>query len=317
MAKKATTQEEETIAPKETTPIANEASTEEQPVNNEADQTQEKFAKAGKKSKKHIEEVQAEAERQARKASAATEVVEKKAGPKPVTRSRLERRGKNYRAAYEKIEKGKSYALKDAIALALETSPVKFDATVEMHFRLNVDPRQADQNIRSTVTLPAGTGKDVRVAVFAPLDVAKKAKAAGADIAEDDEFLARLDKEQLDFDVLIATPQYMPKLGKYARLLGPKGLMPNPKAGTVTNDIEKAVSEAKSGKIEYRVDKQSIVHVGIGKVSFGVDKLNDNAQAFIDSLKGQKPASIKGSYIKSVHLSTTMGPSLIVENTYN
>ena len=145
----------------------------------------------------------------------------------------------------------------------------------------------------------------------------KAAKAAGADIAEDEEFTKRLDKEQLDFDVLISTPQYMPKLGKYARLLGPKGLMPNPKAGTVTTDIEKAVKEAKAGKIEYRVDKQAIIHVGLGKVSFGADKLMENVNAFIESLKGQKPASIKGQFVKSVYISTTMGPSIQVENIYN
>ena len=282
----------------------------------EAPAVEEKFAKAGKKSKKHIEEVRAEEERQARKLEAAAES-EKKVGPRPVTRSRFERRGKNYRKVSEKIEKGKAYSLADALKLAIETSPVKFDATLEMHFRLGVDPRQADQNIRATVTLPAGTGKDVRVAVFAPLDVCKTAKTACADIAEDEEFTAKLDKEQLDFDVLISTPQYMPKLGKYARLLGPKGLMPNPKAGTVTTDIEKAVKEAKAGKIEYRVDKQAIVHVGLGKLSFGADKLMENVNAFVDSLKSQKPASIKGQYVKSVYISTTMGPSILVENLFN
>ena len=277
---------------------------------------EEKYAKAGKKSKKHVEEVKAEVERQARKAEAAA-APEKVSGPKPVTRSRLERRGKNYREAYAKVEKGKAYSLKEAVELAIATSPVKFDATLEMHFRLGVDPRQADQNIRSTVTLPAGTGKDIRVAVFAPLDVCKAAKAAGADIAEDEEFTKRLEKEQLDFDVLISTPQYMPKLGKFARLLGPKGLMPNPKAGTVTTDIEKAVKEAKAAKIEYRVDKQAIVHVGLGKVSFGADKLMENINAFTESLKSQKPASIKGQYVKSVYMTTSMGPSILVENIYN
>ena len=277
---------------------------------------EEKFAKAGKKSKKHVEEVKAEEERQARKLEAAA-APEKKAGPKPVTRTRLERRGKNYKKAAEKIEKGKVYNIDDAIKLAIETSPVKFDATLEMHFRLGVDPRQADQNIRSTVSLPAGTGKTVRVAVFAPLDLCKAAKAAGADIAEDEEFLKMLDKEEINFDVLISTPQYMPKLGRYARMLGPKGLMPNPKAGTVTTDIEKAIKEAKAGKIEYRVDKQAIVHVGLGKVSFGADKLKQNVVAFTDSLKAQKPASLKGQYIKSVFISTTMGPSIQVENIYN
>ena len=279
-------------------------------------EAEEKYAKAGKKSKKHVEEVKAEEARQARKLEAAAEP-EKKVGPKPVTRTRLERRGKNYRKAAGQIEKGKAYALKDAIELAIKTSPVKFDATLEMHFRLGVDPRQADQNIRSTVSLPAGTGKTVRVAVFAPLDVCKAAKAAGADIAEDEEFLKKLDKEEIDFDVLISTPQYMPKLGRYARMLGPKGLMPNPKAGTVTMDIEKAVKEAKGGKIEYRVDKPAIVHVGLGKLSFGADKLEENVNAFIDSLKAQKPASIKGQYIKSVYMTTTMGPSIQIENIFN
>lgn len=279
---------------------------------------EEKFAKAGKKSKKHVEEVKAEEERQARKAErAAVESAPKPKGAVPVTRPVIERRGKKYQDAAKMVEKNKAYALKDAIELALKTSPVKFDASLEAHVRLGVDPRQADQNIRTTLVLPNGNGKTVKVAVFAPLDVCKTAKAAGADIANDEEFLKQLDKGVVDFDVLISTPQYMPKLGKYARLLGPKGLMPNPKAGTVTMDVEKAVKEAKAGKIEYRVDKQAIVHVGLGKVSFGTDKLLENANAFFESLKAQKPASLKGSYVKSVYLTTTMGPSIAVENLYN
>ncbi|MBP5648151.1 50S ribosomal protein L1 [Candidatus Saccharibacteria bacterium] len=228
----------------------------------------------------------------------------------------MERRGKKYQEAAKLIEK-KPYSLKDAVELAIKSSPAKFDASVEIHARLGVDPRQADQNIRTTMVLPHGNGKTVRVAVFAPLDACKTAKAAGADIAEDEEFLKRLEKGTIDFDILISTPQYMPKLGKFARLLGPKGLMPNPKAGTVTMDVEKAVKEAKTGKVEYRVDKQSIVHIGVGKVSFGADKLVENATAFLDSLKAQKPASLKGSYVKSVFITTTMGPSIQVENIYN
>ena len=279
----------------------------------------ETYAKSGKKSKKHIEEVKAEEERQARKAerAAAEAAGEKPKGAKPVTRPRIERRGKKYQEAFKLVEKGKAYTLKDALDLAIKTSPVKFDATIEAHARLGVDPRQADQNIRTTIVLPNGNGKTVRVAVFAPLDVCKAAKAAGADIAEDEEFLKQLDKGVIDFDVLISTPQYMPKLGKYARLLGPKGLMPNPKAGTVTMDVEKAVKESKAGKVEYRVDKQSIVHIGLGKVSFGADKLLENANAFFDSLKSQKPASLKGTYVKSVFITTTMGPSIEIENLYN
>ena len=278
-------------------------------------EVEETFAKSGKKSKKHIEEVKAEEERQARKLErAAEEAVEKPKGEKPVTRPRIERRGKKYQEAHKLVEKGKLYTLKDAIELAIKTSPVKFDASVEAHVRLGVDPRQADQNIRTTIVLPNGNGKTVRVAVFAPLDVCKAAKAAGADIAEDEEFLKQLDKGEINFDVLISTPAYMPKLGKFARLLGPKGLMPNPKAGTVTMDVEKAVKESKAGKVEYRVDKQSIVHIGLGKVSFGSDKLLENANTFFDSLKAQKPASLKGTYVKSVFITTTMGPSIAVEN---
>lgn len=280
----------------------------------------EKFAKSGKKSKKHIEEVKAEEERQERKKERAVkdaEMANKPKGVAPVTRPRIERRGKKYQEAYKLIEKDKIYNLKDALELAIKTSPVKFDASVEVHARLGVDPRQADQIIRTTLVLPNGNGKEVRVAVFAPLDVCKVAKTAGADIAEDEEFLKRLEKGVIEFDVLISTPQYMPKLGKYARLLGPKGLMPNPKAGTVTTDVEKAVKEAKAGKVEYRVDKQAIVHLGIGKVSFGADKLLANAEAFFNSLKNQKPASLKGSFVKSVYVTTSMGPSIQVENLYN
>ncbi len=278
----------------------------------------ETFAKSGKKSKKHIEEVKAEEERQARKEERkAEEAAVKPKGAAPITRSRLERRGKKYQEAAKLIEKEKVYSLDEAITLAIKTSPAKFDASVEIHARLGVDPRQADQNIRTTLVLPNGNGKTVRVAVFAPLDVCKGAKAAGADIAEDEEFLKQLEKGEINFDILISTPQYMPKLGKFARLLGPKGLMPNPKAGTVTADVEKAVKEAKAGKVEYRVDKQAIVHIGVGKVSFGAEKLAENAKAFFDSLKAQKPASLKGSYVKSVYITTTMGPSIQVENLYN
>ena len=293
---------------------AEEAKAEEAPV-----EAEEKFAKAGKKSKKHVEEVKAEEARQARKAEAkaAEAAAEKPKGAKPVTRPLIERRGKKYQEAAKQIEKNKAYGLKEAIELAIKTSPVKFDATVEAHVRLNVDPRQADQNIRTTLVLPNGNGKTVRVAVFAPEDIAKSAKAAGADKAADEEFLKDLEKGTIDFDVLITVPQYMPKLGKFARLLGPKGLMPNPKAGTVTTNVVDAVKQAKAGKIEYRVDKQSIVHVGLGKVSFGTDKVLENAEAFFASLKGQKPASIKGQFVKTVFVTTTIGPSISVENIYN
>ena len=308
------------MAEENTAPIKDDAAVETTEVVEEVVETtgEEKFAKSGKKSKKHIEEVKAEEERQARKAEtkALEEAGEKPRGATPVTRPKIERRGKKYQAAAKLVE-DKLYSLKDALELAVKTNPAKFDATVEAHVRLGVDPRQADQNIRATVVLPNGNGKDVRVAVFAPLDEAKKAAAAGADIAEDEEFLRRLEKGELDFDVLIATPAYMPKLGKFARLLGPKGLMPNPKAGTVTVDLEKAVKEAKAGKVEYRVDKQAIVHIGLGKTSFDQAKLLENAETFLNSLKSQRPASIKGAFVKSLYLTTSQGPSILVENIYN
>jgi large subunit ribosomal protein L1 len=279
-------------------------------------------AKAGKRSAKALAEAEAKVEKEARKeagdtspADGSEEVVKK--GPKPVTRPVLERRGKNYRKVAEKIETGKLYSLDEAVKLAAETNPSKFDASVEIHVRLNVDPRQADQNIRTTVSLPHGTGKTIRVAVFAPEADHAAAKTAGADIIGDETFIAQLDKEVIDFDILVATPQYMPKLGKYARLLGPRGLMPNPKSGTVATDVAKAVKEAKAGKVEYRVDKQAIVHLGVGKVSFGAEKLADNAKAFFESLQSQKPSSLKGGFVKTITVSTTMGPGVKVENFVN
>lgn len=277
------------------------------------------LAKAGKRSAKAVAETEAKLEKEARKEAGDTSPADGseetvKRGPKPVTRPIIERRGKNYRKVAEKVEKDKLYNLQDAIKLATETSPSKFDASVEVHVRLNVDPRQADQNIRATVSLPHGTGKTVRVAVFAPESEHKSAKEAGADVVGDETFIAQLEKEVIDFDILVATPQYMPKLGKYARLLGPRGLMPNPKSGTVATDVAKAVSEAKAGKVEYRVDKQAIVHLSVGKVSFGAEKLAENATTFFDSLTSQKPSSIKGGYVKTITISSTMGPGIKVEN---
>ncbi len=277
------------------------------------------LAKAGKRSEKSLKEAEEKAEKEARKEAGDTTPVDEdgvaiiKRGPKPITRPRSERRGKAYRKAYELVDITKSYTLAEAVELATKTSVGKFDSSVELHINLGVDPRQADQNIRQTVSLPHGTGKTVRVAVFAPSDAHAAAKKAGADIVGEDEFLKQLDKELLDFEVLISTPQLMPKLGKYARLLGPRGLMPNPKSGTVTTNVAKAVEEAKAGRVEYRVDKQSIVHLSIGKVSFGPAKVADNAKAFFDSLTSSKPSSLKGTFIKSISMSTTMGPGIKID----
>lgn len=282
--------------------------------------SEEKTTKAGKHSAKALREAEEQAEKEARKAASDTtpqdedaEAATKK-GPAPMTRPRAERRGKNYRKVAEQLESSKAYPLSEALSLATKTSPVKFDASVEIHTVLGVDPRQADQNIRATVSLPNGTGKTIRVAVYAPEADHAKAKKAGADVVGETDFLQRLDKEELDFDVLVATPQMMPKLSKYARMLGPRGLMPNPKSGTVAPDVAKAVQEAKAGKVEYRVDKQAIVHLAIGKVSFGAEKLKTNADTFFASLQNNRPSSLKATYIKSVTVTTTMGPGIKVDH---
>jgi large subunit ribosomal protein L1 len=268
-------------------------------------------AKAGKRSAKAVKEEQ---EKEAKEVRKAEKVKSEKAEAKPTgkkpTRSKVERAGKKFREAAKLVDKDKVYTLAEALDLATKTNPVKFDATVELHINLGVDPRQADQNVRGTVGLPEGTGKSVRVAVITEADDDKKAKDAGAEIVGADNILAALDKEQIDFDVLIAAPNMMSKLAKYARLLGPKGLMPNPKSGTVTTDVSKGVKESKAGKVEYRVDSAGIIHLGVGKVSFGGERLSKNAQVIVDAVKAAKPASLKGSYIKAVHVSTTMGPSI-------
>ena len=305
---------EAAIAGTSTTPVATEETT-------EAPAEDVKLAKAGKRSTKAIAEVEAKIEKEARKEAGDTTQVDADGteihalkGPRPVTRPLIERRGKAYQKLAKLIDHETVYTLGDALELATKTSPSKFDASVEVHVRLSVDPRQADQNIRATVSLPNGTGKTIRVAVFAPEADHAGAKKAGADIIGDETFLAQLDKEEINFDILVATPQFMPRLGKYARLLGPRGLMPNPKSGTVAVDVAKAVTEAKAGKVEYRVDKQAIVHLSIGKVSFGAAKLAVNAKAFFDSLQSQKPQSLKTAYVKSTSISTTQGPGIKVQN---
>ncbi len=267
-------------------------------------------AKAGKRSAKSLKEAEEKQAKEERKASGEAAEQKPKAPVTP-TRSRLERRAKGYRKAAEQIQKGKAYTLEEAVVLAQKSSTVKFDATVELHINLGVDPRHADQNIRDNLVLPAGTGKKIRIAVFS--DDAVAAKKAGADIAGVEEIAKQLDKGVIDFDVLIANPASMPKLGKYARTLGPRGLMPNPKSGTVTTDIDKAVAEAKAGRVEYRVDTNGIIHLGIGKVSFTPAQLTENVQAVVASVKGNKPQSVKGNYLKSVYLTSSMGPSVTVD----
>lgn len=222
-------------------------------------------------------------------------------------------RGKKYLATVAKVDKNKQYPLNEAVKLVQETSPVKFDATVEMHIQMGVDPKKSDQNIRGTVTLPAGRGKVQRVLVLAEEADAKKAKAAGADHAGLEEMIEKIEKGWLDFDIVIATPAVMPKVGKLGQTLGTKGMMPNPKSGTVAADVEKAVKEFKAGKIEFRLDKDAIIHLGIGKVSFKTEDLVSNINALITALRAAKPSSAKGTYIKKITLASTMGPGVKVD----
>jgi len=221
--------------------------------------------------------------------------------------------GKSYRAALAKVDRTQRYLLEDSLRLVKETARAKFDETVEMAVRLGVDPRQADQNVRGTVTLPHGMGKTVRVLAFAKGDKEKEAQEAGADFVGADDLIKKISDGWFDFDKTVATPDMMGAVGRIGKILGPRGLMPNPKTGTVTLDIGKAVKEIKAGKLEFRVDKAGIVHVPVGKASFGAEQLIDNAKAVLMSLLRAKPASAKGNYVRGVTISTTMGPGIKVD----
>src|SRR5258706_9960242 len=222
-------------------------------------------------------------------------------------------RSKGYRKAAEQIDRTKVYAPVEAIRLAREASPTKFDATVEVAMRLGVDPRKADQMVRGVVNLPHGTGKTARVIVFAVGAKAAEAEAAGADAVCSDDLVARIQEGWLDFDAAIATPDQMAKIGRIARILGPRGLMPNPKTGTVTMDVTKAVTEIKGGKITFRVDKHSNLHLIIGKASFSDDQLIDNYAAVLDEVLRAKPSAAKGKYLRKVFVATTMGPGVQID----
>ncbi len=228
----------------------------------------------------------------------------------------MAKHGKKYLAAAAKVDRDREYNPQEAIALVKETSITSFDATVELHIRLGVDPRHADQQVRSVVVLPHGTGKAVRVVVFAEGDGATLAREAGADyIADDDEMIKKIQNGWTDFDVAIATPDKMGKVGRLGRVLGPRGLMPNPKAGTVVSaeDIPRVVNETKAGRVEFRVDKTSNLHVSIGKVSFDENQIYENMTALMEAVKKARPASSKGTYIRRVTLTTTMGPGIKVD----
>ena len=221
--------------------------------------------------------------------------------------------GKSYRAALAKVDRSQRYLLEDGLRLVKETGRAKFDETIEMAVRLGVDPRQADQNVRGTVTLPHGMGKTVRVLAFAKGEKEKEAQEAGADFVGGEELVKKISDGWFDFDKTVATPDMMAAVGRIGKVLGPRGLMPNPRAGTVTMDIGKAVKEIKAGKLEFRVDKAGIIHVPVGKASFNPDRLIENARAVLTSILRAKPASAKGNYVRGVTISTTMGPGIKID----
>ena len=225
----------------------------------------------------------------------------------------MAKHGKRYRKNVEGIDRTRSYPLDEAIRLIKERANAKFDETIEIAMNLGVDPRHADQMVRGVAELPAGTGKQVRVAVFAKGDKAEEAKAAGADIVGAEDLVERIQKGEIDFDTAIATPDMMPLVGRLGKILGPRGLMPNPKVGTVTPNVGEAVKRAKAGAVQFRVEKAGIVHAGIGKASFDEDKIAQNVKAFVDAVLKAKPEGAKGSYIKGVALSSTMGPGVKVD----
>ena len=224
------------------------------------------------------------------------------------------KKGKRYAESVKLVDKTKEYEVKEALEIIEKMPKPKFDETVELHVKLGVDSKHADQQVRGTVVLPNGTGKTQKVLVFAKGPKAEEAEKAGADFVGAEELIPKIQNENwFDYDVVVATPDMMGVVGRLGKVLGPKGLMPNPKSGTVTMDVTKAISEIKSGKVEYRLDKNNIIHLGFGKVSFGADKLLENYETIIDAIIKAKPAAAKGQYIKSIAVTTTMGPSIFVE----
>jgi large subunit ribosomal protein L1 len=304
---------EESAATEKTDDVVEDVVAEDVSAAPEAEQA---TAKAGKRSAKAVREAEAEEARlEAKEHRAETQAEAAGALPKPKRQmpNPLHQHGKKYRQAAEQIDREKRYSLDEALELTKKSATTKFDSTVELHVNLGVDPRQADQAVRATVVLPHGTGKQVRIAVFADGKNAEAAKAAGADRVGKDDLLADIEKGKLDFDMLVATPADMATLGKVAKVLGPRGLMPNPKSGTVTPDPAAAVKELRAGKVEFRIDKQAILHQSIGKVSFSDANLQANARTFLQAVLKAKPSAAKGTYVKAIAATTSMGPSIRID----
>ncbi len=269
-------------------------------------------AKAGKRSAKAVKEAEEEAEKEARKAEAA----EKEDAPKPKQKPRVKKYSKNQKAMREAIDFNKLYSSEEAVALVKEISQAKFDPTLEVHVRLDIDPRQADQMLRASTVLPAGTGKAVRVAVLTSDEKkAAAAKEAGAELTNSEDLLAAIGKGTFDFDVLVATPDMMPQLGRHAKALGPKGLMPSPKSGTVSADPANAVGEIKKGRLEIKNDANGIVHAAVGKLSFKDEDLLANLKAVLNCVQANRPSGVKGTYVKSISVSATMTPGIKLDTT--
>ncbi|MSR89435.1 50S ribosomal protein L1 [Patescibacteria group bacterium] len=271
-----------------------------------------KIAKAGKRSAKTTKEVAEKEAKEVKKTQ--TTKAKKVEAVKPKQKPHVKKYSKNQKAAKALIEPGKMYGLKEAVELLFKLSKVKFDASAELHVALHIDPRQADQMVRTSTSLPYGTGKSIRVAVIAPDELAALAKKAGADSVDSEALIKDITKEQFDFDVLIATPDKMAEVGKLAKVLGPKGLMPSPKNGTVTADPAKSVEEFKKGKVEIKNDANGIIHIAFGKLSFKPEDLYANAKAVVKAISSAKPAGVKGVFINSMFISSSMSPSIRLDN---
>lgn len=288
----------EAIQPEEATEVAEEVT-----------KAKKATTKAGKHSAKAAREAEELAEKEARKEAAA----EQDDAPKPKQKPRIKTYTKKQKAARELVDKDKLYTLEEAVELIPKLSQTKFDASVELHIALGIDPRQADQQFRMGVVLPAGTGRAVRVAVLADAKLAEAAKAAGADLVDSEQIMAGIEKGTFDFDILVTTPANMASLGRHAKALGPKGLMPSPKSGTVTADPTKAVAEIKKGRLDLKNDANGIIHVACGKVSFKPADLLANAKEVVNSVIHNRPSGVKGIYVKSVYMTATMSPSVKID----